>query len=57
MEQAQMVGAETQDLLNGFGVDPLVWTRAMSTPKESLYLFTPEEMLELKLATEVEGSA
>jgi hypothetical protein len=56
MEQAQMVGAETQDLLNGFGVDPLVWTRAMSTPKEKLYLFTPEELLELKLATEVEAA-
>jgi hypothetical protein len=55
MEQAQMVGADVQDLLDGFGVDPLVWTRAMSTPKEKLYLFTPEELLELKLATAVEG--
>ena len=57
MQQAQMVGAEAQDLLHGFGVDPLVWTRAMSTPKEKLYLFTPEELLELKLATQVEGAA
>lgn len=56
MQQAQMVGAEAQELLHGFGVDPLVWTRAMSTPKESLYLFTPEELIELKLATEVEGT-
>lgn len=55
MEQAQMVSAHAQDLLAGFGVDPLVWTRAMSTPKEKLYLFTPEELLELKLATKVEG--
>jgi hypothetical protein len=55
MEQAQIVSAEAQDLLAGFGVDPLVWTRAMSTPKEKLYLFTPEELIELKLATKVEG--
>jgi hypothetical protein len=56
MEQAQMVGAEVQDLLDGFGVDPLVWTRAMATPKDMLYLFTPEELIALKLATEVEGA-
>jgi hypothetical protein len=56
MEQAQIVSAEAQDLLKSFGVDPLVWTRAMSTPKEKLYLFTPEELTELKLATKVEGN-
>lgn len=55
MDQAQRVSAETQDLLFGFGVDPRVWTRAMSTPKEKLYLFTPEELVELKLATEVDN--
>ncbi len=55
MEEAQVVSAEAQDLLAGFGVDPLVWTRAMSTPKEKLYLFTPEELVQLKLATKVEG--
>jgi hypothetical protein len=55
MEQAQMVSADAQDLLAGFGVDPLVWTRAMATPKENLYLFTPDELVELKLATKVEG--
>ena len=57
MEQAQMVSAEAQDLLAEFGVDPLVWTRAMATPKEKLYLFTPDELVELKLATKVEGKA
>jgi hypothetical protein len=55
MEQAQMVSAEAQNLLKEFGVDPLVWTRAMATQKEKLYLFTPEELIELKLATKVEG--
>ena len=57
MEQAQIVSAEAQDVLKGFGVDPLVWTRAMATPKEKLYLFTPEELIDLKLATEVESKA
>lgn len=55
MEQAQMVSADAQDLLTEFGVDPLVWTRAMATPKEKLYLFTPDELVTLKLATKVEG--
>jgi hypothetical protein len=55
MEQAQMVSAEAQDLLTGFGVDPIVWTRAMATPREKLYLFTPDELIKLKLATTVEG--
>jgi hypothetical protein len=55
MEEAQIVGAGAQDLLKELGVDPLVWTRAMATPKEKLYLFTPEEMIELELATKVEG--
>lgn len=55
MEQAQMVSADAQDLLAEFGVDPLVWTRAMATPKEKLYLFTPDELTKLKLATKVEG--
>ncbi len=57
MEEAQIVSAAAQDLLAGFGVDPLVWTRAMSTPKEKLYLFTPDELIELKLATRLEGRA
>jgi hypothetical protein len=57
MEEAQIVSAAAQDLLAGFGVDPLVWTRAMSTPKEKLYLFTPDELIELKLATRLDGRA
>ena len=57
MEQAQMVSAEAQDLLAEFGVDPLVWTRAMATPKEKLYLFTPEELIELEARDEGRGRA
>ena len=52
--EAQRIAAEVQDLLDGFGVDPMVWTHAMRTPKESLYFFTPTELRDLKLATKVE---
>jgi hypothetical protein len=55
MDQGQRVSAEAQNLLADLGVDPLAWTHAMETPREQLYLFTPEELLELRLATEVEG--
>jgi hypothetical protein len=54
MDQGQRVGADAQNLLTEFGVDPLVWTRAMATPPDKLYLFTPAELTKLKLATEVE---
>ena len=56
MEEAQRISAGTQTLLSELGVDPLVWTHAMATPKESLYLFTPAELTELKLATKIEGA-
>lgn len=52
--QAQQVAAEVQQTLDDFGVDPLVWTHAMRTPKESLYFFTADELTDLKLATRVE---
>ena len=57
MDEGQRVSAEAQNLLAEFGVDPLVWTRAMATPSDKLYLFTPAELTELKLATKVEGKA
>lgn len=57
MDQGQRVSAEAQTLLDEFGVDPKVWVHAMQTPHDSLYLFTPEELIELKLATKVEGPA
>jgi len=33
------------------GIDPLVWVHAMETPKDELFYFTPDEMVDLKLAT------
>lgn len=55
MDQGQRVSAEALKLLAELGVDPLLWTHAMETPRDRLYLFTPEEMLDLKLATEIDG--
>jgi hypothetical protein len=57
MDEGQRISAEAQELLYELGVDLRVWTHAMQTPKEKLYLFTPEELVELKLATKVEGEA
>ena len=54
MEEAQRVSANAQSRLIEYGVDPRVWIHAMMTPKDQLYLFTPEELGELKLATKVE---
>jgi hypothetical protein len=39
------------------GVDLQVWTHAMETPKEKLYSFKKDELLTLKLATDVGSKA
>ena len=57
MDQGQRVSAEAQTLLSELGVDPLMWTHAMQTPRDRLYLFTPKELTDLKLATQIEGDA
>lgn len=54
LEQAQSLSAEAQLQLVEFGVDPRVWIHAMQTPKDELYLFTPDELTGLNLATSVE---
>ncbi|MCF1503308.1 hypothetical protein L0F51_05980 [Afifella sp. H1R] len=51
-DQAQRVSAEAQALLIDFGVDPRVWIHAMETPKNQLYLFTPEELADYRLVTD-----
>ncbi len=56
MAEAQKVSAVCQTLLVEMGVDPRVWLHAMSTAKDQLYIFTPEQLLELKLATKLTGS-
>ncbi|MGE0611324.1 MAG: ATP-dependent Clp protease proteolytic subunit [Hyphomicrobiales bacterium] len=56
MAAAQDISAKCQQFLIDMDVDPKVWIHAMTTPKERLYVFTPEELTRLKLATRV-GSA
>ncbi len=56
MADAQRVSAECQRYLREMGVDLQVWTHAMETPKEKLYYFKKDELLSLKLATDVGSS-
>jgi len=51
MDSAQRISAECQRFLIEMGIDPLVWVHAMETPKDELFYFTPDEMVDLKLAT------
>lgn len=57
MDSAQRISAECQRLLLDMGVDPRVWIHAMETPKEELFYFTPDELIELKLATRIDKRA
>ncbi len=56
MASAQHISATAQRYLHDMGVDIAVWVRAMETPKDELYFFTPAELLDLKLATEATGA-
>jgi hypothetical protein len=53
MQDAQIVSAVCQRYLRDMGVDLEVWVHAMETPSERLFYFRPDELLNLKLATEV----
>lgn len=55
MAEAQRVSAACQKYLREMGVGLEVWTHAMETPKEKLYTFKKDELLNLKLATDVGG--
>lgn len=55
MARGQRVSARVQEHLAKMGVDPKVWVKAMQTPADQLYVFTPKELSEYKLATEVIG--
>jgi len=57
MADAQRISAICQRYLREMGVDLEVWTHAMETPKEKLYAFKKDELLALKLATEIGGKA
>ena len=51
LQQGQEIGARCQELLVEMGVDARVWVHAMATSSDELYVFTPEELAELKLVT------
>ncbi len=51
MAHAQAISAEVQDHLLKMGVDAQVWIHAMKTPSDQLYIFTPDELTQFKLAT------
>ena len=55
MAEAQRISAVCQKYLRDMGIDLQVWTHAMETPKEKLYSFRKDELLTLKLATDVGG--
>jgi hypothetical protein len=57
MAEAQKISAACQKYLREMGIDLAVWTHAMETPKEKLYSFKKDELLTLKLATDVGGKA
>lgn len=53
MAAAQQISARCQNFLIEMKVSPRVWIHAMTTPRERLYVFTPKELTEFKLATDV----
>jgi hypothetical protein len=57
MAEAQRISAACQKYLHDMGVDLQVWTHAMETPKEKLYAFKRNELLELRLATDAGAPA
>lgn len=53
MSHGQVVSARVQDHLREMGVDAQAWIHAMKTPAQQIYIFTPEELAEYKLATRI----
>jgi hypothetical protein len=53
MQDAQIVSAVCQRYLREMGVDLDVWLHAMETPSDRLFYFQPDELLRLRLATEI----
>jgi hypothetical protein len=51
MAGAQHISSQAQQLLVDMGVDPRAWIHAMATPKEQLYLFSQDELSDLKWVT------
>ena len=56
MSDAQSTTAEIMGHLTKTGVDPALWLHALETPPDRLYYFSEEEMLRLKLVTQMAES-
>ncbi|MBV9955855.1 MAG: hypothetical protein JOZ70_11460 [Pseudolabrys sp.] len=57
MENAQQISAVCQKYLRDMGIDLGVWVHAMETPRDELYYFKADELLNLKLATQANDPA
>ncbi len=53
VESIQYGEAEAMRYLEEMGVDPMVKLPAMETPPDAIYMLTPEELLEYRMATEL----
>jgi hypothetical protein len=56
LQHGQQISAECQQYLHDMGIDLEVWVHAMETPNDQLYYFRSDELLALKLATDVDDS-
>lgn len=48
MREAQLISAQAQSHLEAMGVDSKAWLHAMVTPKEKLYLFTRQQLVDYR---------
>lgn len=55
MSQGQAITAEVQQHLSDMGIDPRAWLNAMKTPSDQLYVFTPKELKDYRIATKLSG--
>jgi len=55
LSSGQTISADIQSHFVEMGVDARAWIHAMKTPSDQLYIFTPDELTEYKLATELAG--
>jgi len=53
LSSGQTISANIQSHFVEMGVDARAWIHAMETPSDQLYIFTPDELTEYKLATEL----
>ncbi|MBB5048926.1 hypothetical protein HNR60_003697 [Rhodopseudomonas rhenobacensis] len=51
MSDAQRISARCQRYLGDMGINLQVWVHAMETPKDKLFVFTPEELKTLNVVT------